>query len=112
MAKQIIVLDQQPMSGGSSQLNVLFWFPVTAGREVAIPGAVSRYKDATDVENGLIAAGKVVEEPFAHFVPPATTAATIRAQLQAIYANRKAAFDAKPNPNQYYGVSFDGTNWA
>lgn len=110
--KEIIILDQQPRDGGISQLNVLFWFPVTPSREIAVPGGASRYRDVTDVENGAIAAGSVVEEYFSHIIPVGTTAAQVKAQLQAIYANRKAAFDARPNPNQFYGTSWDGTVWA
>ena len=112
MAKQIIVLDTQPLPGNISQVNVVFWFPVIAGREIALPGATSRYKGATDVENGAIASGTVVEEQFQLQSPPGTSAATVKSQLQAAYANRKAIFDARPNPNQFYGLAWDGTTWA
>lgn len=112
MAKQIIVLDTLPLPGGISQVNVVFWFPVAAGREIAIPGATSKYKGATDVENGAIAAGQVVEEAFQLQSPPGTSTATVKTQLQSAYTNRKAVFDARPNPNQFYGLAWDGTAWA
>jgi hypothetical protein len=54
----------------------------------------------------------VVEEQFQLQSPPGTSAATVKTQLQAAYANRKAIFDAKPNPNQFYGLAFDGAAWA
>jgi hypothetical protein len=112
MAKQIIVLDTLPLPGNISQVNVVFWFPVAAGREIALPGASSVFKNASAAENGEIAAGRVVEEQFQLQSPPGTSAALVKTQLQAAYANRKAIFDAKPNPNQFYGLAWDGTTWA
>lgn len=110
--KQIIVLETFPLPGGVSQVNCLFWFPVIPGREIPRPGATTVFRTASTAEVQAIQQGTVVEEAFQHHVPPSTPQATVQTQLQAIYANRKAAFDAKPNPNQFYGLAWDGAAWA
>jgi hypothetical protein len=111
MAKQIIVLEQQPLTGGVSQISALFWFPVSAARAVPLPGGTSRSRLATPDENAAIAAGTVVEETFTFQIPPTATQANVQTWLQSIYANRKATFDAKPDPNGFYGRNWDGTAW-
>lgn len=75
--------------------------PLPGGTRSSIPCSVSGNR-----------AGRVVEEMFNHQVPVGTTQAQIEAQVQTIYPNLLAIFNGRPNPNQFYGLAWDGTVWA
>lgn len=109
--KQIIILDTQQLLGVGTQLNVAFWFPVTVGQEVPT-GATSQFRGIAAQELTDLQVGKFVEVLFSHNVLTGTGQAAIKAALITVYTNRKAIFDARPNPNQFYGLAFDGSVWA
>ncbi len=111
MAKQIIILDTQSVDGGGTQVNAAFWYTVAVGAEIPVTNAVSKLRTATTAEIAELQAGRVVEEFFSHRAPAGATATQVKAQLIAVYNNRKAIFDGRPNPNQFFGTSWDGTAW-
>ena len=112
MAKEIIILDVNRGPGGDLDLRSIFWFPVVTGREVPRPAAASAYTGATAAEIALIQSGAVIEEVLEFQVPQGTTPAQVKAELESRYATRAANLAALPNPNQYYGIYWDGTNWS
>jgi hypothetical protein len=114
MAKQIIILDTQPLPGNITQVNAVFWFPVVLARRVLLPGGTSAYKDASPGEIAEIQSGSIVEKQFQIQAPRGVSEATVKAQLVTAFTAEKASFDARPNPNLHYGKTFDGqtTAWS
>lgn len=108
--KQIIILDTQQLLGVGTQLSVAFWFPVPVGQEV--PGGGTQFRGATDAEKTALAAGQVIEEVLTAPIPAGTTQAQIKTKLIAIWTSRAAEISKRPNPNQFYGLAYDGTVWA
>jgi hypothetical protein len=118
MAKEIVILyyfNGNTDGQGSTNIRVtgVAWFPVTSGQEIVLAaGTVSRWTGASGPENTAIQTGTVVEEYFEVQYASGTTAATMKADLQSKWTARKSQRDALPNPKQYYGVNWDGTNWS
>jgi hypothetical protein len=113
MAKQIIVLDVSKPNASDINVHWVFWLYPAAGREVPLPNATSLWRGAQPADITALQAGTVVEEPDAVQYPAGSTKVQIEADLVARYNARAAAFAAKQNPNQFYGVFFDSaTGWS
>lgn len=111
MAKQIISLDTQKVLGVGTGVNFLFWYPVASGREVPKPDFISESREATAAEIAALRIGTVVEEKLYREFPTGTGLQAIQNQLEALYADKKTEFDNLPDPNAFYGRSWDGTTW-
>lgn len=111
MARQIIILDTRKLLGVGTELSVAFWYPVPAGQEIPF-GSSTQFRLATQAERDAVAAGQVVEEVIVAPIPAGTTQAQIKTKLIAEYTKRLADFQTRPNPNQFYGLAWDGTTWA
>lgn len=110
--KKIIVLRRVPGDGGTI-LTYLEWHPIATGRQVPLqPGRLSYYAEATQEETAAINSGAVIEERYQLAILSSATVAQVKAQLEARYNARQAELDAMPNPNQFYGVTWDGTTWS
>lgn len=112
MVKKIIVLDAQPGPDGSTLLRAVFWFDVPAARRVPIPQTISSYRDATPSEVSALQDGSVLEKVASFYVPAGATGAQVKGNLEARYASALAKISGLPNPNKYYGASWDGTVWS
>ena len=110
MAKQIIVLSTaKGPNGTDTSVRVAAWFYPAAGREVPMPNASSVFRNATIAEIQAIQAGTVIEETYEILYPSGTSVTAIKADLVSRYNARAAVIAAIPNPNQWYGVYYDGT---
>lgn len=118
MPKQIIILETNPSDGGMVSVRCAFWFPVTAGQEVALSSFSSAWKatpnnpgpsatETTDLQDG-----RVVEEVRTFSFPRSFTATQIRGSLVAAYTDRLAYRVTLPDTGQFYGTSYDGTSWS
>jgi len=108
--KKIIILDVKKGPGGDTSVQYAFWFPIPLARRVPKAGK-SFYRDASAGELSALQDGSVIEEVNESQFTGATVA-QIKSFLQNKYAIRESAISALPNPNQYYGTSWDGTTWS
>lgn len=112
MAKQIIALETQKFTSGDTLLRFAMWFPIALARQVPRPGAVSEWRDALAADNALLVSGAVLEETRTVVIPVGTGTPAVKGILIAMYNVRAAEIAALPNPNQFYGVFYDGTVWS
>ncbi len=114
MARQITVLEQESLGGGTRIVHGVFWFPVAAGpRQVPRPGLVSKATAVTTQEQTDLEAGLTREEPFAIEMPAGYPVAPVKALLQARYTDRAAAILLEQAARNFYGVTFDSvTGWS
>lgn len=111
MAKQIIILSRTQGPGGDQDVTALFWFAVTASQQVAIPNVTTLWRGATQAELSALRAGTVVERIYRAQYPVGFTLAQIESALVTAYGDANTVFQALPNPNQFYGTSWDGATW-
>lgn len=110
MAKQIIVLSTAKGPNGTDiSVRAAAWFYPAAGREVPLPSASSAFRNATIAEIQAIQARTVIEETYEFLYPSGTGVVAIKADLVSRYNARAAKIAAMTNPNQWYGVYYDGT---
>jgi len=94
-------------------VSFVFWFPIAVGRRVPLqPGRPSRFPEATNEEIAAINDGSVIEEYDQVIIPSGSTATQVKAALEARYAAREAVLTALPNPNQFFGIFWDGSTWS
>lgn len=112
MAKQIIALEKNLDQVGFVNIRVAFWLPVASGREVPRPGASSAYRSISTAELDALKAGTIIEEVYLENYPPAMSTTAIKADLLSRYGIRATAILNLPDPNQYYGIFYDGSVWS
>ena len=111
-AKQIIILETFRGTGlGDTTVHFVFWFPIAVARQVPNATFVSVYRGVTGPETTALQSGAVIEERYDIQAPPGTTAAQVKALLQARYTARSVEIAALPNVNQFYGTFWDGAVW-
>jgi hypothetical protein len=102
-AKQIVVLGQT-QSATQITVNVVFWYPITAG---ALPrSAGSLWNGASAAENTAIQNGTVLEESQSFSFPVGTATTTIKDVLNKAWTQRNNALGGT-GPNQFNGIFFD-----
>lgn len=119
MARQIVILESDRGTGrGDTGIRFLFWFPIPAPRSVPMPGFTGAFTargvvlGPTAQELADLQSGALLEEASNITVPTGTTQAQIKNALESKYAARAGEIAALPNPNQFYGTSWDGTAWS
>lgn len=119
MARQIIVLDTQPNSGGILQVRAVFWFPISpASAQVPKPSFVSAAAGVTGpsaittAEQASLDSGAVLEDVQSIPYATSTSTATIKSDLIARYATRAAYLATLAPTRQYFGVFYDGSTWS
>src|SRR5262245_37316559 len=112
MAKEIIILDVLRGPGGDRSIRCALWFPIPLARRVPKPGATSIFRNALAAEITDLQTGAVIEEVYDFQVPGATTAAQIKTFLEAKWSARNTEISNLPDPNQFYGIFWDGTVWS
>lgn len=110
--KEIIILEQVKRDGGAIELRYAMWATVPAARQPFYANAafVSAYKDADTNETTALRNGSVTEKVATGTWPSGTSSATIRTNLESIWA----AFNTdvqNNNPWNRYGSFWDGTTW-
>lgn len=84
--------------------------PVTRQSFYTNAGAVSTWRDALPADNAALASGAVVERVDKMIVPPGTTLAQARAQLEINWQSFQDLITNR-NPWARYGTIWDGTTW-
>jgi hypothetical protein len=110
--RKIIVLDISSGDPGETVVNYLMWIPVPVGQEIPTSLTRSQFRNASPSEITALSSGTVIEEFHTAKYSSGFTAAQAEADLVIRYNNRMTAFAGRLNPNQFYGVSWDGTIWA
>lgn len=117
--REIILLEVNPADGGQIRVNAVFWFAITDPaaqiKQSSFASAVNANQAGaaapTQAELGALQSGAVREEWKSFVFPNTYTAAQIKADLQSHYASRQSYLASLPAVEQWYGVSWDGTNW-
>lgn len=110
--KQIIILEAKSAEGGAISVRAVFWFPVIAGAEIALPNiSQSAWAGASADEILALQKGSVVEETKTLAFPGSVTETQIETALEGFYADRATFFAAVPFKGSLYGKVFDGTTW-
>lgn len=120
--KQIIVVSaQRSVTLGATDgieriiIVVVFWFAVTAGKEVPLIASqrVTLYEGGTEAEKEELRAGRVIEEPYRRSFNEGVTQAEIRQALLAAYAARESihAEPTRLNLAMFIGASFEDGTW-
>ncbi len=107
MTTQIIILGSS-INSVFTTVNLVFWFPITAGAQAA--SGVSAWPKASAAENAAIQAGTILEEQQTFQFPTGMTAAQMENYCLQYWTNRNAQLNGQ-GPGMFANVGYNGTAW-
>jgi hypothetical protein len=112
MAKKIIILGKQNISN-YFEVSYLLWVDVPLAQQTfrSNPDATSQYKGATASEITALKDGSIVEMTGVCSFIEGTPTSAIKSELIGKYNAAQNDVNADTQFN-YYGVYYNGTNWA
>ena len=113
MARQIIILETRPNTGGLTSISAALWFPIgSLAARVPRNPAISPVPNVTAAEQTDLESGAVLEEVMTVVYPSGMGTAGIKSDLVNRFSARAAYLATTPPTRQFFGVFYDGTAWS